>query len=454
MTCKRAHTAWKFSAFATVIFLPACSTFDDGVVDLAGSHQDSIVNPIAYFSNSCEKAEAYAKQLEDQKIFNATESAAASTTSSGLLVGLLPGLVDKGISFTASALKKAGEESVEEATAATSGSFYTVPVSSKEVKLSDGVKCITMQFTKIEDSSSGPKNHAPVFRFEGLLEPSPDKTAFRIRPVHFEYNRNLGRSWFGQQRDVVITFTFSTPGTTATGTALGLTSIVFKNLKPIATFNSPQVFTGMESTYVPLPAVSADFKTKAEAQADKKIEDIFDAETPFKIKRDELTEELAKNQHDSKPTDAIAWQIKQVDKKIAALHALATGSDDVRKAKDSLEFSPVNLSIKFAETRHGNEYLVALGEALEGTKAPIKSSIEGALAPDDEQAKIDKAKTDVLEKRVATDIAKANYDTAKNDPATAPAALALAEGTFKKAVLAENVAARAAGLLTRYEDPI
>jgi len=198
---------------------------------------------------------------------------------------------------------------------------------------------------KLDEAGLIPKNSEVELIFEAQIRPSEDGTAFFLATRHFhlrEFVADSGKS----ERGLVATLSVLTPGASAVGDTIAVGNIDFGKLKKganLVPMGHPQdAFPRYRSNIMP-------------------------------------------------------W--KQITQAAKDAHA----ADVTAKQAAGRFYMPVTVSLTISETSEGNEWLVKLGELLDGEKKAATAEISKLILPEN-RAKAAADRTEAAEKLYAAEI--------------------------------------------------
>lgn len=329
------------------------------------------------------------------------------------LLGLFaPKLIEMAIGGVAALLKKAGEDKVTRAPGVEFADFYQAD-DKQALTINKKLGCVLALWgtfpgedghqtpasdtvvRKLEDALLIPKNSQVELIFEAQIRPSLDSTAFFLDTRHFhlrDFVADSGKS----ERGLVATLSVSTPGASAVGDTIAIGNIDFGKLKKGANL-------------VPMGHPQ-------------------DAYPRYR-------------------SNLMPW------KQITQAAKAAYDADVTAKQAAGRFYMPVTFSVTISETSEGNDWLVKLGELLDGEKKAAASEISKLILPE-ERAKAEADRAEAAEKLYAAELdaeielrkAQKAYDDAQ--PGDKPVKAAELEKAKRK--LARQKALReAAGLPDR-----
>lgn len=243
---------------------------------------------------------------------------------------------------------------------------------------------------------------APGFFMETRLVISEDRSAYRLQPVHAWVGEPLNKE-NKRDRDVVVTLSVMGPTATDPGEAISTRSFAFKRVQAGAV--PADVLKGLGSSWIPLPSLPEEAKTRFAAAVQRKA-DIATVEKEIA----DLTAEIARPPAPVRPpvrgaapaptpeAPAKTPAQKKVDAeaRLAKLKA-ANLADKTYLAK----LMPVTFRVDVHETADGNKVLAAIGDFLTDNADAISKPIVDRLDPEKRAAAKETAATQEQALRIA-----------------------------------------------------
>lgn len=315
----------------------------------------------------------------EAKVWHTSSCAAADATSGdeflgGIVLSLLAPLFNTAVKGVGGAIAKAGTPEETRVSGLTVSAFYSgqQAADGTSIDLVRRAQCISLavdspqvaprQKSDISTNNSGAAGaaflrsqgytRAPRLYMESRIIVSPDRSAWRLVPVHAFIGETLSTS--DRERDLVVTTTFSGPSATADGEALATRSFTFKRAASNYVLPAREL-ERLGTGWMPLPAIGEHVRTRLAAVIQRNADEVALRKliASGKLKPKELTAANAG---------------------IAKLTAL--------KPKDTaflVELVPVTLKVDVLQTSDGNKALVAIGNFLSENSKTFSEPLASAL---------------------------------------------------------------------------
>jgi hypothetical protein len=380
---------------------------------------------------------------------------------SALALALVPPLVESGLNALGGAIKKAGEAEIFTTSHLTTMDFYTLGDDGTTFASNQNEACLVVYRANIGYTGAGDdlinskvfgdratklyRDYrivgVPSFYYEALLQPSNDRSAFRLEPRFAFYGESLGVK--KKVKELVLTFNFAKPHSSSEGKTFAAQSITFKRGDSPLVIEDPELLTGYASGYMNIPAISKPASESLTLYGTQRAQikqfedqlfalDRVDDPEVAKLSKDlalaksakasKLQTALTKLEHAKKDgeseakilelkrvVDAIVTDeeagvnIANLESAISARRGALTGSAQrvnltrsIAKLKGNIARSeqllnrstPVNVTATLVETSNANQFLIALGTAIEGAAGTAKTKVTEALTPEDPETKL------------------------------------------------------------------
>jgi len=375
---------------------------------------------------------------------------------------LIPKAIDAGVNALAVAVRQAGKaDKVNILDAKTTSHAFELDITTNAIGINKAFGCLIVAKGTVNAPDNSHKrapwdlalvsekrdrlksitgiNTDPEFYYEALMIPSGDRNSFRLQSTRFEYFGKL-KTWRNAV-DVLLDVKFSAPGGASGATAFGLTTLVFKGVKPGVVMDE-KTLAGHSSLWIPFPTMPTSLtalsssisllKDKAatktaQAEALNKMDDptynkLRDHKEKIRVvtartaKTVVTTEDVAdKLQDNHKGKDQ---QFKRASDRLGLINArveaeLSTSApvllDRLVKKKaiedevlgidrqiKNLQKHPVrgaiNIEATVSQINDANKFLIAVADILDSSKADLGAAAKAQLDPATKKLQADQKK--------------------------------------------------------------